>query len=133
MYQRDIFAVVVVGLEGMVYRGTKHGLINPIPLFTKSVFSGRHFGHFRDMLEQRQLTKCYDASRRRRSASLSEASVDVIFINRSAPAGTLNLASGEDTNSSNISKFATSEHPYDDALADYGQIWDRDTVLPENL
>lgn len=113
---------------GALYRGVKHGLINPTPLFSNAIFNGTQFGQFRDMMEQRQYTRFSLADN-----TLTEAAVSVQFINRSAPAGTLNITSGSATNSSNISKFVTSEHPYDDALADLDQIWDRNTALPETL
>jgi hypothetical protein len=112
----------------MTYRGTKHGLINPTPLFSNAVFNGTQFGQLRDMMEQRQYTR-FSLS----NNTLTSPAVSVEFINRSAAPGTLNITSGSATNSSNISQFATSEHPYDDALSDYEQIWDRSTVLPETL
>ena len=115
-------------LRGMLYRGVKHGLINPIPLFSNAVFNGTAYGQFRDMMEQRQYTRFSLGNN-----TLTESAVEVFFINRSAAPGTLNITSGSATNSSNISKNATSEHPYDDALSDYDQIWDRDTALPESL
>lgn len=114
--------------SGARYRGCKHGLINPVPLFSNAVFNGTKFGQFRDMMEQRQYTR-FSLS----DNTLTEAAVSVQFINRNAPPGTLNITSGSATNSSNISKFATSEHPYDDALVDLEQIWDRSTSLPETL
>ena len=110
------------------YRGTKHGLVNPTPLFSSAVFSGTRYGQLRDMMEQRQYTR-FSLS----NNTLTNSAVSVEFINRSAAPGTLNITSGSATNSSNISQFATSEHPYDDALSDYEQIWDRSTVLPETL
>lgn len=115
-------------LRGMLYRGVKHGLINPIPLFSNAVFNGTTYGQFRDMMEQRQYTRFSLGNN-----TLTESAVEVAFINRSAVPGTLNITSGSATNSSNISKNATSEHPYDDALSDYDQIWDRNTALPESL
>ena len=113
---------------GLEYRGVKHGLINPTPLFSSAVFNGTQFGQFRDMMEQRQYTRFSLTDN-----TLTDAAVSVQFINRSATPGALNITSGSATNSSNISQFATSEHPYDDGLVDAGQIWDRDTALPETL
>jgi hypothetical protein len=80
------------------------------------------------MMEQRQYTRFSLGDN-----TLTDSAVEVVFINRSAAPGTLNITSGSATNSSNISKNATSEHPYDDALSDYDQIWDRETALPESL
>ena len=118
----------VVGLD---YRGTKHGLINPTPLFSSAVFNGTQFGQFRDLMEQRQYTRFSLTD-----SSLTDAAVEVVFIDRSVTPDingsvTNNIVTGSATNSSNVSPFATSEHPYDDALADSGLIWDRDTPLPE--
>lgn len=118
----------IVIVQGQIYRGTKHGLINPTPLFSNAVFNGTTYGQFRDMMEQRQYTRFSLGDN-----TLTDAAVDVVFINRSAVPGSLNITSGSATNSSNISKNATSEHPYDDALSDYDQIWDRETALPESL
>lgn len=116
-------------LKGMIYRGVKHGLINPTPFFSNAVFSSTGYGQFRDMLEQRQYTR-FNLS----DSSLTDAAVDVSFIDRSIATGTTNyITSGSATNSSNISQFATSAHPYDDTLASYGLIWDRNTPLPETL
>jgi len=115
-------------VKGQIYRGTKHGLINPTPFFSNAVFNGTTYGQFRDMMEQRQYTRFSLGDN-----TLTDSAVEVVFINRSAVPGTLNITSGSATNSSNISKNATSEHPYDDALSDYDQIWDRETALPESL
>lgn len=40
-----------------VIRGWKYGLHSGLPTTTKAVFKRDHYGHFRDMLEQRQYTK----------------------------------------------------------------------------
>lgn len=40
-----------------IIRGWKHGLVSGLPHHTRAVFRRDHFGHFRDMLEQRQYTK----------------------------------------------------------------------------
>jgi hypothetical protein len=136
-FGEGVYGAMQVGTQGgseafivakMLYRGVKHGLINPTPLFSNAVFNGTQFGQLRDMMEQRQYTR-FSLS----NNTLTSPAVSVEFINRSAAPGTLNIVSGSFTNSSNISQFATSEHPYDDALSDYGQIWDRSTVLPETL
>jgi hypothetical protein len=118
-------------VRGLIYRGTKHGLINPTPLFSSAVFNGTQFGQPRDMMEQRQYTR-FSLN----DSSLTDAAVEVVFIDRTVlpdinGSRTNNVVTGSATNSSNVSPFATSEHPYDDALADSGLIWDRDTPLPE--
>ena len=82
-------------------------------------------------MEQRQYTR-FSLN----DSSLPDAAVEVVFIDRSVTPDingsvTNNIVTGSATNSSNVSPFATSEHPYDDALADSGLIWDRDTPLPE--
>jgi hypothetical protein len=127
-YQEILVGGGVSVVKGQIYRGTKHGLINPIPLFSNAVFNATTYGQFRDMMEQRQYTRFSLGDN-----TLTDSAVEVVFINRSAAPGTLNITSGSATNSSNISKNATSEHPYDDALSDYDQIWDRETALPESL
>ncbi|NDC90134.1 MAG: hypothetical protein EB075_15270 [Bacteroidetes bacterium] len=120
-------------ISQMIYRGVKHGLINPTPLFSNAVFSGTRYGQFRDLMEQRQYTR-FSLN----DSSLTDAGVEVVFIDRSVTPDingsfTNNIVSGSATNSSNISPYATSEHPYDDALADADLIWDRGTPLPETL
>lgn len=115
-------------LTGSIYRGTRYGLVNPTPLFSSAVFSGTRYGQFRDMMEPRQYTR-FSLN----NSTLTDAAVSVQFVDRSAAPGTYAVVSGSFTNSTNVSPFATSEHPYDDALSDYGQIWDRQTPLPETL
>ncbi len=132
-----VYKSIQVGIQGdpiayvvaqMLYRGVKHGLINPTPLFSSAVFSGTRYGQFRDMMEPRQYTR-FSLN----NSKLTDAAVSVQFVDRSAAPGTYAVVSGSFTNSTNVSPFATSEHPYDDALSDYGQIWDRQTPLPETL
>lgn len=118
-------------VQSLIYRGAKHGLVNPTPLFSSAIFNGTQFGQPRDLMEQRQYTRFSLTD-----SSLTDAAVEVVFIDRSVTpdingARTNNVVSGSATNSSNISPFATSEHPYDDARADSRLIWDRDTPLPE--
>jgi hypothetical protein len=130
---RDVDSIFTERLRTMIYRGVKHGFINPTPLFSNAVFNGTHFGQFRDLMEQRQYTR-FSLN----DSSLTDAAVEVVFIDRSILPDingsiTNNVVSGSFTNSSNISPFATSEHPYDDALSDSGLIWDRNTPLPETL
>jgi hypothetical protein len=131
----QFFLLAINSIQGftqhLIYRGTKHGLINPTPLFSNAVFNGTQFGQFRDLMEQRQYTRFSLAD-----SSLTDAAVEVVFIDRSVTPDingsvTNNIVTGSATNSSNVSPFATSEHPYDDALSDSGLIWDRDTPLPE--
>jgi len=112
----------------LLTRGCKHGLINPTPLFSSAIFNGTRYGQNRDMMEQRLYSRFSLGD-----STLTDAAVSVDFINRNAGIGDNNIVSGSATNSSNTSKFATSEHPYDDARSDYGLIWDRDTPLPETL
>ena len=68
--------------------------------------------------------------------SLTDSAVEVTFIDRTIVPDingvmTNNITSGTATNSSNVSQFATSSHPYDDSGADYGRIKDRSVVMPE--
>ena len=129
LVQYSIYAPYIYqAVAGQIYRGCRYGLINPTPYYSNAVFNGTSYGQFRDMMEQRQYTRFSLGDN-----TLTDSAVEVVFINRSAAPGTLNITSGSATNSSNISKNATSEHPYDDALSDYDQIWDRDTALPESL
>jgi len=102
-------------------------------LFSNATFSGNCFGNPRDMLEPRKYTRFS-----LQDSSLTDSGVQVVFIDRKVIPDidgniTNNITSGSATNSTNISVFCTSSHPYDDALADLGQIWDRSVPLPEDL
>lgn len=44
----------------VMIRGTRYGVKNMFPEYTKLVFNRDHYGHLRDLLEQRQFTKFYD-------------------------------------------------------------------------
>lgn len=48
-----------VYLFGPSLRGTKYGMINPLPLNTKCIYRLGRYGQFRDMLEQRAFSKLY--------------------------------------------------------------------------
>ena len=116
----------------MIYRGSKYGLINPTPYYSSAVFSHRNHGQFRDMLEQRKYSKFFTED------SQTESAVEVVFIDRTILPSidgsvTNNITSGTATNSSNVSQYCTSSHPYDDAGADYGLIKDRSVIMPEVL
>ena len=41
-------------------RGYKYGLISAMPKYTTAVYRSNHFGHPRDLMEQRPFTKFYD-------------------------------------------------------------------------
>lgn len=118
-------------MRGMIYRGCKYGLINPTPHYSSAVFSHRSFGQFRDMMEPRKYSR-FSLS----DGTLTDPAVEVTFIDRTIVPDingvvTNNITSGTATNSSNVSQFATSSHPYDDAGSDYGRIKDRTVVMPE--
>jgi hypothetical protein len=126
-----LYSLALNYFSGMIYRGCKHGLINPTPYYSSAVFSHKSFGQFRDMLEPRRYSR-FSLS----DGSLTEPAVDVIFIDRTVVPDingvmTNNITSGTATNSSNVSQYATSSHPYDDSGADYGRIKDRSVVMPE--
>lgn len=54
-----------------------YGIYNAIPTFSKMIFKRNHFGHFRDILEQRPYTKFLLASKR---STVQQAAVNINFV-----------------------------------------------------
>lgn len=95
-------------------RGWRYGLMSGTPLYNQAYFSTRHFGHVRDMLEQRLDTITYNEGSEDVRAFQGVSAVTVTFLSSSL---TLDPTL---TDSSNLSQFATSSLPYFD-----GQIRNR--------
>jgi hypothetical protein len=100
------------GLQtGVELRGWRHGMISAFPLKTSAVFSRTHFGHMRDMFEQRLDTKFFSTARVP-SGEVLLGPVQVRFLDRDGkntdPYKTL---------SSNMSSEVTSSLPYFDGVA----------------
>lgn len=54
--------VETVRLIGPIPHGFSYGVMNVIPTPSKCIFRRNHYGHFRDMLEQRPMAKYYSTS-----------------------------------------------------------------------
>ena len=102
--------------KALLLRGWKYGLYNAIPTAPTAVFRPDTFGQFRDMLEPRLQTRFFEKGK------LGESSVEVSFRTRSGEIG----VNPEETNSQNLSVFATSSVPYFD-----GNFRERLTAQPD--
>ena len=99
-------------LTGIVHRtdkvvlasiaGYKYGLSNVVPTKTTACFRYDHYGHLRDMLEQRKDTTFYDDSQ------VNDSPIKIKFIDRSTG---LEIDPA-DTQSQNLSKDASVGAPY---------------------
>jgi hypothetical protein len=111
-------------------RGFKYGLINAVPTSPNAVFRYDTYGQFRDMLEQRPYTKFFVDSHVEQSAVEIEFR-ERLFVNGELTGG--GLVPPADTNSQNLSSFATSSVPYFD-IGQNAQSslypWGRDRATP---
>lgn len=89
--------------RGAIIRGWKYGMINGFETQTKAIFRRDHYGHLRDMLEQRLDSKFHNG------ANALASPVNIKFI---GPNGA--TVKPENTFSSNLSFEATSSLPYFD-------------------
>lgn len=109
-----------------IIRGWRYGVYNGLTQYNKATFRRNRFGHFRDMLEQRQFTKFFispnDASRYRNDA-VGTAVVEVKFVDSLG-----NITNAENTQSQNLSSEATSSFPYFD-----GEIRNRSPINGNTL
>ena len=109
-------------------RGWKYGILNGLPQNSRAIFRYDHFGHFRDMLEQRPYSKYYttmDENNNIVTPIISTSPVSVKF----------SEIDPESTFSSNVSTEATSSLPYfdadkGDAGRNRGPLPDVEIVLP---
>jgi len=115
---------------GVTIRGWKYGIVNGLPQSTTAVFRRDHFGHPRDMLEQRQFSAFYltqDAALpqtdRNAKKGRTEPVVLVRFVDKNGVA-----VKGNRTDSSNMSIHATSSLPYYD-----GTVKNREDPLDTTL
>lgn len=103
------------GVHGVTanIRGWRYGMMNAFQTSTTCVFSRNHFGHFRDMLEQRPDSKFYTSNAQKGVvAGAKDGPVQVRFFDQvGRPTPALR------TLSSNLSMEATSSMPYTDGVA----------------
>jgi len=88
-----------------VIRGWKYGLYSGLPTYTSAYYRQGKFGQFRDMLEQRIDTAVLNEN----SQDLINYPVVVKFLDQQE-----NLTPPENTQSQNLSQYATSSLPYFD-------------------
>ncbi len=97
----------IVAWKGVDIRGWRHGMMSAFQTNPSTIFRRNHFGHFRDMFEQRLDAKFYDSK-----TGAKEGPVQVKFYDAKGkftdPLRTL---------SSNLSYEATSSVPYTDGVA----------------
>jgi hypothetical protein len=110
-------------------RGWKYGVHSGIPSYSKAYWRRNRFGQFRDMLEQRQFTKFYQAPANSAGVpnfqqGVQPAAVTVTFLDPSSG----RLTAPANTWSSNLDLECTSSLPYFD-----GAAVNRPTIVPGNL
>jgi len=88
-----------------IIRGWKYGIHNGLPDYTHSYYRQGKYGQFRDMLEQRKYTTVINE----KSNALNDGAVTVKFLDQDE-----NLTQPINTQSHNLSLFATSSLPYFD-------------------
>jgi hypothetical protein len=93
-----------------VIRGWKYGLYNGLPDFSCAYFRQGKYGQFRDMLEQRMYTTFLnDAEDNLSNVGMDQGPITVKFLDTNE-----NLVDPLNTQSQNLSIFATSSLPYFD-------------------
>lgn len=92
-------------VEPVICRGFKYGIYNAIKEKSKCIFRRDHYGHVRDMLEQRKYCKFYNDA----NGEVSESPIGIRFVNENDE-----QIDGLQTFSSNLSLEATSSLPYFD-------------------
>jgi len=108
--------------RGVELRGLRYGLINYQKQPLSCVFRRDRYGQFRDMLEQRLDSRIF-----KNGEIEDKAPVNVVFMKRpDLESGIRSSTTPTDTNSSNLSQFATSSLPYFD-----GQFRDRADQEPD--
>jgi len=117
--------------SALLLRGFKYGLINAVPTSPNAVFRYDTYGQFRDMLEQRPYTKFFVDN------NLEESAVGITFVERLFVNGEFTGGrpiAPADTNSQNLSVFATSSVPYYDTIQGEREggayPWGRDRATP---
>lgn len=101
--------------QGVIMRGWRYGMMSGFPLKSNVVFRRDHFGHPRDLLEQRLDAKFYDDI-----GMASDGSINGVIGPKAAPVQvsfydhTGSLTDPLKTLSSNVSNEATSSIPYAD-------------------
>lgn len=64
-------------------RGWRYGVANGFPYYSSCVFRSGHYGQFRDMLEQRKVTKFYNPNGNKTKRGSTDAVVQITFVSGS--------------------------------------------------
>jgi len=92
-------------------RGWRYGVINGFPQYTSCIFRSSHYGQFRDMLEQRKLSKFFDINglttdgKNNAKKGVTNAAVQVSFLSGSKSFVTASSPSSLNPNDSGIYDF----------------------------
>lgn len=124
MFGNITWPVTNAGSEGLTpqIRGARYGFMNPSPLSPKNYFRRSSYGQFRDLMDQAPETAVVglvDLNKGEKDLEAADGPVRVRFFARNGDADIDPL----DTNSQNLSRFATSSLPYFD-----GQFRERDVT-----
>lgn len=95
-----------------IIRGWKYGLYNGLPDYTATYYRQGRYGQYRDMLEQRIYTRIFHTNSDRTISTTSEVNdgpITVKFVDSND-----NLVDPQNTQSQNLSLYATSSLPYFD-------------------
>jgi len=92
---------------GPIIRGWRYGLYSGLPQYTSAYFRQGRFGQFRDMLEQRIFVNVINE--KKSSYTILNNPVVVTFVDSEG-----NITKPENTQSQNLSQYATSSLPYFD-------------------
>lgn len=88
-----------------VIRGWKYGIYNGLPEYTNAYYRQGCYGQFRDMLEQRTYTCVFNEKQQ----EMQDPIVNIKFLDQDE-----NLTNPDNTDSQNLSMFATSSLPFFD-------------------
>lgn len=101
--------------------GFKYGLYNALPQRTSAVFRSDKYGQFSDMLQQREYTRYADLEIERLTYDMP---IQIQFVKPLFETdGKMSLVSPQSTNSSNLSRFATSSLPFfEDTVRNRGPV-----------
>lgn len=88
-----------------IIRGWKYGIYNGLPEYTSAYYRQGHYGQFRDMLEQRTYTCVFNEKQQK----MQDPIVNIKFLDQDE-----NLTNPDNTDSQNLSMFATSSLPFFD-------------------
>lgn len=88
-----------------IIRGWKYGIYNGLPEYTNAYYRQGHYGQFRDMLEQRTYTCIFNEKQQK----MHEPVVNIKFLDQDE-----SLTNPVNTDSQNLSMFATSSLPFFD-------------------